>query len=62
MTKLNLQSKIKHPGAFRKKAKAAGMTTDAYADHVLREGSTSDATTKRQAAMARAFKTMRRKK
>ena len=60
--KNSLKNKIKRPGAFRKKAKAAGMSTDAYADKVLREGSNSDTRTKRQAAMARAFKSMRNRK
>lgn len=43
---------IQHPGAFRAKAKRAGMSTAAYARKVLAKGSTADTTTKRQAALA----------
>lgn len=60
--KNSLKDKIKRPGAFRKKAKAAGKSTDKYADDVLKEGSKADTRTKRQAAMAKAFKSMRGKK
>jgi len=60
--KNSLKDKIKRPGAFRKKAKAAGMSTDEYAEKALGKGSKADARTKRQAAMAKAFKSMRSKK
>lgn len=60
--KNSLKDKIKRPGAFRKKAKAAGKSTDQYASDVLKEGSKADTRTKRQAAMAKAFKSMRDKK
>ena len=53
---------IKHPGAFGKKAKAAGMSTSAYARSVLKSGSKATAQTKKQAALAKAFSTMRKKK
>lgn len=53
---------VKRPGAFRAKAKAAGMSTSAYAAKVSKKGSTADSRTKRQAALAKAFATMRKKK
>jgi hypothetical protein len=53
---------IKRPGAFSAKAKAAGMSTSAYAAHVLREGSTASTRTKRQAALARTFAKWRKRK
>lgn len=53
---------IKHPGAFSKKAKAAGMSTGAYATKATKPGSKTDATTRRQAGLAKAFATMRAKK
>ena len=46
---------VKRPGAFTKKAQAAGMGVQEYAKHVLREGSTADTRTKRQAALAQTF-------
>ena len=62
MAKKNwIGSVIKHPGAFTRKAKAAGMSTSAYASKVLRAGSTASATTKRQASLARTLKKMRNK-
>jgi len=53
---------VKHPGAFSAKAKRAHMSTDEYANKVLKEGSRASAETKKQAALAKAFKTMREKK
>lgn len=53
---------IKHPGAFKKKAQEAGMSTQAYAEKVLSSGSKASATTKKQAGLAEAFATMRKKK
>jgi len=55
-------SVIKHPGAFSKKAKAAGMSTGAYANYVLKQGSKASGQTKKQAGLAKAFSTMRKKK
>ena len=43
---------IKRPGAFRAKAKAAGMSTIAYARKVLKTGSTASERTKKQARLA----------
>lgn len=53
MAKHWIKGAIKHPGAFKKKAKAAGMSTSAYASRVLKEGSKASTKTKRQAALAR---------
>lgn len=53
---------VKRPGAFGKKAKAAGMSTEAYANKVTKPGSKADSRTKKQAGLAKAFKTMRAKK
>lgn len=53
---------VKRPGAFKAKAKRAGMSTSAYANKVLKKGSRASARTKRQASLAKAFKTMRKGK
>jgi hypothetical protein len=53
---------IKRPGAFRKKAQAAGKSTSAYASQVLAPGSGASTRTKRQANLARTFSRMRRKR
>ena len=59
-----IQGAIKRPGAFTKKAKAAGMSVSAYATKVLKKGSKASTRTKRQATLAKTFKKMvkRRKK
>lgn len=49
---------IKRPGAFKAKAKRAGMSTSAYASKV-RSSSTASARTKRQAALAQTLAKMR---
>lgn len=49
-------------GAFRAKAKAAGMSTSVYASKVLKKGSKASGTTKRQAALAKTFAKYRPKK
>ena len=51
------KAKLKE-GAFTKKAKAAGMGVQAYADKVLKKGSKATTTTKRQASLAKTFKKM----
>jgi len=53
---------VKHPGAFSKKAKAAGMSTSAYAAKATKPGSKVSAQTAKQAGLAKAFATMRAKK
>jgi hypothetical protein len=53
---------IKRPGAFSAKAKAAGMSTAAYAAQVRAPGSRADTRTKRQAALAQTFAKWRRRR
>ncbi len=43
----------KNACAFRKKAKAAGMSTSQYATSVLKKGSKASAKTKKQANLAK---------
>ena len=57
-----IKSAIKNPGAFSAKAKAAGMSTAAYAAKVTKPGSTASTTTKRQANLAKTLGKMRSKK
>jgi hypothetical protein len=53
---------VKRPGAFKAKAKKAGKSTKELASSALKKGSKAGARTKKQAALAKAFETMRRKK
>lgn len=53
MARGKLKINIKRPGAFTKKAKAAGMSVSAYAAKVLKPGSKASALTKKQANFAR---------
>lgn len=53
---------VKRPGAFSEKAHKAGMSTGAYANKVLKEGSHASTRTKRQASLAKSFAKMRSKK
>lgn len=53
---------IKRPGAFKKKARAAGMSVSAYARRVLRKGSHASSRTKRQASLVRTLGRMRRRR
>jgi hypothetical protein len=55
-----IKKAIKRPGAFKAKAKAAGMSTAAYARKVG-NSKTASTRTKRQAALARTLMGMRRK-
>lgn len=57
-----IKGAIKRPGAFTKKAKAAGMSVSAYASKVLKKGSKADTRTKRQAALAKTLGKMRKKR
>jgi hypothetical protein len=57
-----IKNAIKRPGAFKAKAKRAGMTTNAYARHVLRKGSRATTRTKRQASLALTLGKISRKK
>jgi hypothetical protein len=55
MAKKWMQNAVKRPGAFSAKAKAAGMSTSAYAAKVTRPGSGASTRTKRQANLAKTF-------
>ena len=57
-----IQGAIKRPGAFKAKAKKAGMSTSAYATKVTKKGSKASARTKRQANLAKTLSRVRRKK
>ena len=62
MAKKWIQKAIKHPGAFTKKAKAAGMSVSEYASAVLSGKVKASTTTKRQAALAKTLGKLRPKK
>ena len=47
-----IKGAIKRPGAFKAKAKRAGMSTSAYARKVLKKGSKVSTRTMRQASLA----------
>lgn len=51
---------IKHPGAFTRKAKAAGMSVSGYASKVLKAGSKVSTQTKRQARLAQTLRSLNR--
>lgn len=53
-----IEKAIKRPGAFKKKAEAAGETTRQYAAQVLKKGSKASTRTKRQAALAKTLMSM----
>lgn len=53
---------IKHPGAFSRKAKAAGESTGAFARKVSSNPSGYSPQTRKQAGLAKAFSTMRARK
>jgi len=57
-----IQSAIQNPGAFTKKANAAGLSLAAFAKKVLEEGSRANATTKRQANLYKTLKGLRKNK
>jgi len=59
MAKKWIAGAIKRPGAFTKKAKAAGKSVSAYATQVLKKGSKASTRTKRQAVLARTLKKLR---
>ena len=62
MAKKWIQKAKLKKGAFTKKANAAGMGVQAYANKVLKKGSKATATTKRQASLAKTFKKMATKR
>lgn len=51
-----ISSAIRHPGAFTKKAKEAGMSVSEYASKVTKKGSHASTQTKRQANLAKTLK------
>jgi len=53
---------IKRPGAFKAKAKRAGMSTSGYARKVLRKGRRASTRTKRQARLARTLRRLPRRR
>ncbi len=53
---------IKHPGAFREKAKKAGMSTAALAEKATAPGSKASAATKKQAVLAENLMAIARKR
>jgi len=55
-----IQGAIKRPGAFKAKAKAAGMSTAEFANKVSKPGSKASTTTKRQAALAKTLSKLRK--
>ena len=57
-----IQGAIKRPGAFTRKAKAAGMSVSSYATKVLKKGSKASTRTKKQAALAKTLKKMSRRR
>lgn len=62
MAKKNwIKSAIKHEGALTSKAEKAGKTVAQYTSDVLKPGSKANATTKRQANLAKTLKKINRK-
>jgi len=57
-----IKGAIKRPGAFKKKAEAAGMSTEAYANKTTKPGSKASTQTKRQANLAKTLAKLRKKK
>lgn len=55
-----IKDAIKRPGAFTAKAKRAGQGVQGFARKVLARGSKASTRTKRQAALARTLKKLRR--
>jgi hypothetical protein len=55
-----IKGAIRHPGAFRRKAEAAGMSTGEYARTVKSNPSRYDTRTKRQADLAGTLRKMPR--
>jgi hypothetical protein len=57
-----IQKAIKRPGAFRAKAKRAGMSTSEFANHVLANKDKYDTRTIRQAVLAKTLAKLRKRK
>ena len=56
-----IKGAVKRPGAFKAKAKKAGMSTSAYAKKATAPGSKASTRTKRQANLAKTLRKMRKK-
>ena len=56
-----IKGAIKRPGAFKKKAEKAGMSTAAYAKKVTKPGSRASTRTKQQANLAKTLSKVRKK-
>lgn len=56
-----IQKAIKRPGAFTKKANAAGKSVSSYTTSVLKKGSSASTRTKKQAALAKTLRGFHRK-
>lgn len=61
MAKNFIQKAIKHPGAFTRKAKMAGMSVSGYAAKVTAPGSKASTQTKRQANLAKTLAKLRKR-
>jgi hypothetical protein len=57
-----IQGAVKHPGAFSKKAKEAGMSTGEYASAVAANPDKYDKRTVKQANLAKTLTKLRKKK
>lgn len=55
-----IQGAIKRPGAFTRKARAAGESVQQYANQVTKPGSKASTRTKRQANLAKTLGKMRK--
>jgi len=62
MTKNWIQKAIKHKGAFKAKAKAAGMSTKQYALKIIGGSKNVNDTTRRQAQLALTLMGLRKRK
>lgn len=62
MTRNWIKKAISRPGAFKAKAKRAGMSTKAYASKVLSPRSKADTRTKQQATLAKTLATFRKRR
>jgi len=60
MSNMWISAAIKRPGAFKAKAKSAGMSAGGYAAKVLSPGSNASTRTKRQAALAKTLMKMQK--
>jgi hypothetical protein len=62
MAKDWIKGAISHPGAFTKKARAAGESVSQYASQVTKPGSKASTQTKRQGNLAKTLKKISKKR